>query len=227
MDSAQPQRPNPVASFFSESLGCLAAIAVVGGVGWLLWLGAESAWTRLVGADAAQRAREAQAAAETARLANRIALLEEMSAQHAASIRHINNTAEAERTVSFSPGARGYQTVRSGNATFLLKLEKVVPYVNGQRLTFHVANPQSVMFHDPTVTVKWAPKRPEPTQESDYFAAMSVWESARRSKTETILMEVRPGWWTPFSIVVDPATPDDVADIEVSMVVSKVSGPTR
>lgn len=214
------------AGAISESIGCLVILAVIGGMGWLLWLGVESAWAKRPVARPPTHVEGREAFSEIDVLRAQLEQLQSQVTGQGAALRALEFESKVGRAATFSPSSTGYQVVRDGAATFLLTLEKVTPYANGQRLTFRVANPQSITYNDPLFTVAWAPRRPSPSVEN-FLAAHQAWEASRRTKTETVLKELRPGWWTTFSVVVAPATADDVGDIEVSIAASRVAVPIR
>ncbi|WP_408888937.1 hypothetical protein ACJ2CR_32090 [Myxococcus faecalis] len=222
MDNTQTGKSTPI----SDTIGCITVLALVLGIGYLVFMGAKSAWVSHI-AKEGPTPEEMQAKKDLDLLRSRIDALEAANTLMQAEMRFAERAAESAKTASFTPGSAGYQLVQSKTGTFLVWLDKVAPYANGQRLTFRVANTQSVTYKNPTITVTWSTAAPEVTGSEDYAKAYETWTASRRTKTETVFLDLRPGWWSTFNIVVSPATASDVANIELALTATIVSIPIR
>ncbi|MCP3059259.1 DUF3251 domain-containing protein [Myxococcus sp. K38C18041901] len=222
MDNTHTGKSTPI----SDTIGCITVLAVVLGIGYFAFLGAKSAWASHT-AKKGPTPEEIQAKKDLDLLRSRIDMLEAAHTQMQAEMRFAASAAESAKTASFTPGSAGYQLVQSKTGTFLVRLDKVAPYANGQRLTFQVANTQSITYKNPTITVTWSTAAPEVTESEDYAKAYETWTASRRTKTETVFIELQPGWWSTFNIVVSPATASEVANIDLALTATIVSIPIR
>lgn len=130
--------------------------------------------------------------------------------------------------VDFAPSSAGYRQVATDSGVFLVALDKVTPYANGQKLTFRIGNPQSATFRNPTVAVRWG--MPSPAvggMDGNYAKAYAEWQASLQSKSERLLTDIRPGVWNTVTIVVAPATSEEIGYIEYAMDVGTVSMATR
>ncbi len=141
-----------------------------------------------------------------------------------AQINYLQGTHPIQAT--FNPGSDGYVPVMTPVGTFLVMLEKVTPYADGQRLTFKIGNIQAADYHDPELTISWSTRPPSVTDEN-YKEALPIWSESVRTKTEKPLTRLRAGHWNRINIVVSPATSAEVGFIELRMGVETVSMPTR
>ncbi|WP_225413194.1 DUF3251 domain-containing protein [Stigmatella hybrida] len=130
-----------------------------------------------------------------------------------------------QSSVTLEPGSRGYSPLLSNGATFLVSLQKIAPYADGQRLTLHIGNPQSISYKQPTIYLKWGKRFEQGESPFDVESLVShaKWEKTLRSKEEKIITEIAPGAWNTVTITAAPATSEEIGYIELAMDVSTVS----
>ncbi|NBD11836.1 DUF3251 domain-containing protein [Corallococcus silvisoli] len=254
--------PAPRSSAGDDAIGCIVAFLIVGGIITLTVLGGRQVWKEYgpgAKADAApaedQRIVALQAQVKV--LSERMIESERESARVAAEAQALTSLQSTSAT--FAPGQSGYAPVTTPSGRFLVMLEDVKPYADGQRLTLRVGNLQFATYSRPKIKLKWGrrfsstlgPKQMSvrEVRELRYLgvvgqggreysasdetaaaqaaaaeeAAHYTWRASLSTKEEQLLVDLRPGSWTTFSITVAPATSQDVGFIEFTMDASVVS----
>jgi hypothetical protein len=117
--------------------------------------------------------------------------------------------AQPPAVAALEPGNPAYSRIEASGATFLVSLDKVAPYADGQRVTISIGNPSAVTFRDPKLRVEWGRRFSGGDRDS--------WRGGLKSKSETILKGLRPGSWNPVTVVLSPATPEEVGYIGVAV----------
>ncbi|RKH13795.1 DUF3251 domain-containing protein [Corallococcus sp. CA047B] len=125
-------------------------------------------------------------------------------------------------SIEFSPSTSGYGSLYTPSGTFLVSLDKIEPYADGQKLTFRIGNPQAVAYGHPTLKIKWGRRRPTVTA-GDASQLFEDWRASLRSKDQVLSSDLRAGAWNTITTTVSPATGEDVGHVEFAMDVSNVS----
>jgi hypothetical protein len=117
-------------------------------------------------------------------------------------------------SATFSPSEKGLQIIHYDSGYLLVSLQDVKPYANGYKATFHFGNPLQVTLAGADVELKWGPKRQKDMKITDWAARF---RSAKQSLTQNLL----PGSWNPVEVILVPASPDDVGQIEITTITTK------
>ncbi|WP_141330522.1 hypothetical protein [Myxococcus sp. AB025B] len=115
MDNTQTGKSTPI----SDTIGCITVLALVLGIGYLVFMGAKSAWVSHI-AKEGPTPEEIQAKKDLDLLRSRIDALEAANTLMQSEMRFAERAAESAKTASFTPGSAGYQLVQSKTGTFLV-----------------------------------------------------------------------------------------------------------
>ncbi|WP_338279837.1 DUF3251 domain-containing protein [Corallococcus caeni] len=163
---------------------------------------------------------------QVSELQSQVLALQQSEAKMAGALAEL--AASQRSRTTFTPSDTGFGKVTTEVGIFFVSLDKVVPYANGQRLTFRVGNPQSITYRNPTVTLRWGRGVPVVGGDAtEYSKRVDAWEASLQKKSERLLSDLRPGAWNTVNIVVAPATTDDIGHIEFAMEVGTVSMTAR
>jgi hypothetical protein len=125
-------------------------------------------------------------------------------------------------SASFDPAKKEFQPVHSGDyGVFLVSLENIQPYANGYRVTFNLGNPMQVSFNGVEMKLRWGPTRPENWKE------WAEWSKKLQELTQSVPNTLRPGSWNPVTVVIAPATAEQIGVIEVTEISTKTVALTR
>lgn len=110
-----------------------------------------------------------------------------------------------------------YSRVNSNNGTFLVRVMKVEPYLNGYRVVLGVGNITTATFRGCDLTVTWGTKEP------DYSDNWNAWFKSLRTKDEHFNTVLLPGNWNEVVIILVPAKADELAYFQLSMRTNSLS----
>lgn len=99
-------------------------------------------------------------------------------------------------TATLSPTSLAkYSRVDSDQASFLISLDNVVPYLEGFRLTVNVGNLSAADFPGFTLRAEWGPKF-DRTRET-----AALWLAKKRKDTFTFTSTLRSGAWNRVEVI--------------------------
>lgn len=110
-----------------------------------------------------------------------------------------------------------YQRVDSTLGFFLVSLERVEPYLDGQRVYLTIGNPSSITFEGFSLDVEWGKRVPEDTNQ------WAQWSEALRHKELSFTNTLLPGTWTRVDFVLAPAPTGEFGHLALSMQTDVIS----
>lgn len=133
---------------------------------------------------------------------------------------------DAHTTAEFNPtGNKGYQRVDGNVGYFLVSLENVEPYLDGQKVTLLIGNPNNVVFNGFKLKVKWGlrfPKLDDSTEPKSLQEALSAYASSTQEKEIKLTDTLKPGNWNKVSFTIAPAKADAFGRLEIGIVTDQV-----
>jgi len=129
------------------------------------------------------------------------------------------------KTATFDPSEpkSGFDKVESTSGFFLVSLQNVQPYLDGQRVTLHVGNPLSVTYSGFKIKATWSTRMPkfDPT-DRQYSEKQRAWNAGKQQKEIALTQALRPGAWNTVSFVVAPAKAENFGYLEVGIETNQV-----
>jgi hypothetical protein len=107
--------------------------------------------------------------------------------------------------VVFTPSDKEYATLHANVGYFVVSLDSLKKYGNGYRATFNIGNPNAMIFKGIKVGVQWGEAYPFKSEEID------------------INKSLLPGVWNKVSIVLSPATANEIGFIRLALKANNVS----
>ncbi|MGI6621047.1 MAG: hypothetical protein ACOX35_06370 [Bacillota bacterium] len=114
---------------------------------------------------------------------------------------------------------KGYGRLDHNNGFFLISVDSVEPYLDGQRVTLNIGNPLNATFNGFTATITWGKAIP---QEADVDAWLD-WGGSLRDQTFQMLDTLSPGRWNKVSFVLPGTAPDEARYLRISITTDVVS----
>jgi hypothetical protein len=138
------------------------------------------------------------------------------------------------------PSGNGYGVIATDRGRFFISVEKIEPYLDGQRVHLTVGNPSLVVFNGCILTVTWNERMPK-SKLSDLNASstfeqrsaalqeqmgtMRAWEAKHRKQEFSLTTVLSPGRWTPIDVVLPNTTASQVGYLQVRLKVDRMSFP--
>ena len=124
----------------------------------------------------------------------------------------------------FDPtGDKSYQRVDTDVASFLVVLQHVQPYLDGQRVTLLIGNPNNVVFSGLEIHAMWTKRVPDAKLAPQQLEkAWNEYNSSQREKNITLTDTLRPGYWNKVSFTVAPAKADDFGALGIGLKVNSL-----
>jgi hypothetical protein len=110
--------------------------------------------------------------------------------------------------------------VDSNNASFLVRVARVEPYLNGYKVVFGIGNITTASFTGFDVVATWGIKEPNALQNFDGWMA---WKNSLREKVQAFAEVLSPGKWNEVEMILTPAKADELAYLKFSMITKDVS----
>lgn len=121
---------------------------------------------------------------------------------------------------AFDPTEPGpYQYIHTNAGDFMVSLHNVAPYLDGQKVTLDIGNPQAAQYNGVTLNISWAPRQPD---KNAGLATTLDWYNKIKSKTISITTVLLPGHWNRVSFVIAPAKSDDFGYLTVSITANEI-----
>lgn len=130
------------------------------------------------------------------------------------------------QTATFDPGdAKGYQRIDANVGTFLMTLDNVEPYLDGQKITLLIGNPNNMNFSGFKMKVKWGLRMPDLKNPpgGDFNSAWDAYQKSTKEKELSFTEALRPGMWNKVKLTISPAPAAEFGRFEVSMRTDQVS----
>jgi len=144
-------------------------------------------------------------------------------------VRLIETQASLYETAWFdTTGGKGYQRVDANMGYFLVGLEKVEPYLDGQKITLSIGNPGNVTFHGFKIRASWSGRMPAANLSPEEKS--KVWEAFRsnkeREKEIALVDSLRPGTWNRVQFIISPKKAEEFGMLGIGITTNEVSLPT-
>lgn len=117
------------------------------------------------------------------------------------------------RSALLDCGKPGYRRLDTNIGTLLVTCEDVQPFLDGFKLKLHLGNPSLLRYSGFEVHAKWMENMWDEVLEPE----------AVKSRTVSLPDELLPGTWSTVSIVIEPATAKELANLQVSIETDKLS----
>lgn len=122
---------------------------------------------------------------------------------------------EKRDTVNLDVSSRGYQRLDTESGSFLVVIQDVSPYLNGQRLKLNVGNLSYITYRGFTIRATWAKKLTTGMKIAD-------WRTSRQEKEITFTDTLLPGRWNSVDLLLVPATAEQLGYLTIAMNTSEV-----
>jgi len=113
---------------------------------------------------------------------------------------YTNTTAGFSDKAVFEVGANGFSVIHNRGSIFYVELKQIQPYRDGFKVKFDVGNPMYATFKGLTAEIFW------------WFE-----ETSKKSAKHKIGKELRPGSWTSISLIISPATREELKYIHLKL----------
>ncbi len=117
-------------------------------------------------------------------------------------------------TIQIDTSSHAFQRVDTDSSTFLVALDRVIPYMNGYKLTVSIGNPSNATFTGARVKVRWGKAY---NWAGFTEASYKQWQSTIQQKEIALKEDLVPGAWNPVDLLLVPATKDELGFLELSM----------
>jgi hypothetical protein len=120
-------------------------------------------------------------------------------------------------------GSRSYQRVDGNVGYFLVVLENAEPYLDGQKITLLIGNPNNVTFSGVKLKAKWGPRYPEKKQSSqEWLEAYQAYTASSQEKEIELTDTLRAGTWNKVQFTIAPAKTDAFGRLEIGINTNQV-----
>lgn len=128
-------------------------------------------------------------------------------------------------TANFDPtDSKGYGRVDANIGTFLVTLDNVEPYLDGQKVTLKIGNPNNMRFIGFKVKATWGMRFPDTKlQGDDWTKAYEAYNASTKEKEITFTETLQPGAWNKVSFVVSPANGNEFGRLNIAIETNQVS----
>jgi hypothetical protein len=119
-------------------------------------------------------------------------------------------------TAFFRPSSQGQQVVWVANGFLYVQVKDLKPEKDGYRVVFEVGNPMYATFRAVRATVSWGlPDLRSPAAETEVTPTHSVDCQMKQ--------DLHPGAVVPVSVLMHPATGDDIASFSIRLIASSAT----
>jgi len=122
-------------------------------------------------------------------------------------------------------GERSYQKVEANVGTFLVVLEDIQPYLDGQRITLLIGNMNYATFDGVTLKVSWGLRSPlhRKSKSPEPWKAWKEYRDSKQSKEVKLTDKLRPGAWNKVRFNIAPAKAGEFGELDVRITTGLVS----
>jgi len=121
-------------------------------------------------------------------------------------------------SISLDPTEKGYSRINTSSGFFLIAVRDTKPYLDGYRLSLAVGNPSTVRYDGFKLAVSWQapiPKQKDEESSEQYSKRLDEWSQGGHEKEFTFTETLRPSSWNRISIVISPATAEDLKQLTI------------
>lgn len=122
-------------------------------------------------------------------------------------------------SVSLNLSEKTYQRLDMDNGFLLISVESAEPYLTGYKLHLSIGNPLLATYPGFKVKVKWS-------KAYDYSkftsASYEEWKKSVQEKEFDLTNSLSSGSWNPVELVLAPATPEQLGDVELSITTNTI-----
>lgn len=131
---------------------------------------------------------------------------------------------QGKTRVKLDPTQKSYQKVECNNGPLMVLVDSMESYLDGYKLTLQIGNPSFMTYSGFQVTTFWGPDLQTLAGTNKITQELSAkWESLQHSNTVSMTDSLLPGKWNWVKLIVAPAKPDEIRNLEVSFQSSVVS----
>lgn len=123
-----------------------------------------------------------------------------------------------DNSVELDISSDSYQRVNSNNGTFLVRVMRAEPYLNGYKVFLAIGNMTMATFSGFDLTLRWSTKEPDISS-----GKWLQWLRSRKVKEEHFTQDLLPGRWNQVDVILTPARADELGYLEVSLATNVVS----
>ena len=117
---------------------------------------------------------------------------------------------DPDRSITLDATHTAFQKVETNNGWFLVSVQNVQPYANGQKLSLQIGNPLSATFVGCKLLVTWGRQFKKGDKYKD-------WESGLHKEEFTLVNTLQAGHWNSVSITLAPCMPEELAYLVVKI----------
>ena len=110
-----------------------------------------------------------------------------------------------------------YSRADSSNGSFLISLDSIEPYTDGQKITFNIANLFSASYVGFTLTITYGERMS--SSPADY----TTWRQSLKTYKEDFTQTLYPGVWNKIPVVIAPLKAEDLGYISIVIATDQVS----
>lgn len=132
---------------------------------------------------------------------------------------------DPNKTATIDPAdTKGYQRIDANVGTFLVAVENVEPYLDGQRITLLIGNPNNLNFSGFQLKVKWGKRMPDFKNPpgGDFNTAFDAYKQSTKEKEITFTETLKPGMWNKVKFTIPQAPAADFGRLELSITTNQV-----
>jgi len=131
---------------------------------------------------------------------------------------------EKFHSATFDPtGDRSYQRIDSNVGTFLVVLENAEPYLDGQKVSLLIGNPNNVTYSGVKLDVGWHTRIPASTLiEPEASKAWDKFFKSGQQKEINLTDSLRPGAWNKVNFTIAPAKAEEFGSLQIGLTVNQV-----
>ncbi|HVS26540.1 MAG TPA: hypothetical protein VHE58_04490 [Burkholderiales bacterium] len=156
---------------------------------------------------------------------NDIKQLEELLAAITRRIVRLESEINQYKNATFDPTREhAFQRVDANVGTFLVVLENVQPYLDGQKITLLIGNLNYVIFNGLTLNVSWGSREPDWSKLNDEerTKAAEAYISTQHEKEVKLTDILRPATWNKVQFNIAPAKAEQFGELRISITTNQV-----
>jgi Protein of unknown function (DUF3251) len=104
---------------------------------------------------------------------------------------------DKDNSVELDTSSDVYQRVNSNNGSFLVRVIRAEPYLNGYKVFLAIGNTTTATFSGFDLSLKWGTTEPSPGE----FAKWMTWFNSLNKKTQSFVQDLEPGRWNQVEVI--------------------------